>query len=50
MFDLVVDIFMVVGALTPLAAYEQWREFVNSRSHAARQAKSSASHREGSVA
>ena len=32
MFDLVFDIFMVVGALTPLAAIEQWREFVNSRS------------------
>lgn len=27
MFDLVVDIFLVVGVLTPLAAYEQWREF-----------------------
>jgi hypothetical protein len=32
MFDLVVDIFLVVGALTPLAAYEQWREFMQSRS------------------
>lgn len=31
MFDLVVDIFLVVGVLTPLAAYEQWREFVQSR-------------------
>ena len=31
MFDLVVDIFLVVGALTPLAAYEQWREFSHSR-------------------
>ncbi len=34
MFDLVVDIFIVVGALTPLAAFEQWREFVHSRSAA----------------
>lgn len=32
MFDLVVDIFLVVGALTPIAAYEQWREFMHSRS------------------
>ncbi len=39
MFDLVVDIFMVVGALTPLAAFEQWREFVNSRPSAGRVAK-----------
>jgi|GEM_PF-2419089 len=36
MFDLVVDIFLVVGALTPLAAYEQWREFMHSRSLPAR--------------
>ena len=33
MFDLVVDIFMVVGVLTPMAAFEQWREFVRSRSN-----------------
>ena len=39
MFDLVVDIFMVVGALTPLAAFEQWREFVNSRPNPSRAAK-----------
>jgi hypothetical protein len=39
MFDLVVDIFMVVGALTPLAAYEQWREFRNARVHAGREPK-----------
>jgi hypothetical protein len=39
MFDLVVDIFMVVGALTPLAAFEQWREFVNSRPNAERAVK-----------
>jgi hypothetical protein len=39
MFDLVVDIFLVVGALTPLAAYEQWREFVHSRPKARRQRK-----------
>jgi hypothetical protein len=32
MFELVMDIFLVVGALTPLAAYEQWREFTHSRS------------------
>lgn len=31
MFDLVVDIFLVVGALTPLAAYEQWREYSRSK-------------------
>ena len=31
MFDLVMDIFLVVGVLTPLAAYEQWREFAHSR-------------------
>ena len=31
MFDLVVDIFLVVGALTPLAAFEQWREFAHAR-------------------
>lgn len=40
MFDLVVDIFMVVGALTPLAAFEQWREFVNSRTSVDRSFKS----------
>ncbi len=28
---MLVDIFLVVGALTPLAAYEQWREFVQSK-------------------
>ena len=39
MFDLVVDIFMVVGALTPLAAFVQWREFVNSRSNVGRATK-----------
>jgi hypothetical protein len=39
MFDLVVDIFMVVGALTPLAAFEQWREFVNSRPNSGRTVK-----------
>ena len=31
MFEMVVDIFLVVGILTPLAAYEQWREFVGAR-------------------
>ena len=31
MFEMVVDIFLVVGVLTPLAAYEQWREFSGSR-------------------
>jgi hypothetical protein len=40
MLDLVVDIFMVVGALTPLAAFEQWREFMNSRANVDRSAKS----------
>ena len=25
-FDLVVDIFMVVGAFAPFAVYEKWRE------------------------
>ncbi len=39
MFDLVVDIFMVVGALTPLAVFEQWREFVNSRPDSGRAVK-----------
>jgi hypothetical protein len=36
MFDLVVNIFMIVGALTPLAAFEQWGEFVNSRPNTSR--------------
>lgn len=31
MFEMVVDIFLVVGILTPLAAYEQWQEFVGAR-------------------
>lgn len=31
MFEMVVDIFLVVGILTPLAAYEQWSEFVGAR-------------------
>ena len=31
MFELVVDIFLIVGVLTPLAAYERWREFSHSR-------------------
>ncbi len=31
MVDLMVDILMVVGALTPLAALEQWRESRNAR-------------------
>lgn len=39
MFDLVMDIFLVVGALTPLAAYEQWREFVHSRPKPGKQRK-----------
>ena len=31
MFDMVIDIFLVVGVLTPLAAYEHWREFTRSK-------------------
>jgi hypothetical protein len=31
--DLVVDIFMVVGVLTPFAVFEQWRELSSSRGH-----------------
>ncbi len=31
MFDMVIDIFLVVGVLTPLAAYEHWREFMRGK-------------------
>lgn len=37
MFDMVIDIFLVVGVLTPLAAYEHWREFAKSRIRASDQ-------------
>lgn len=31
LFNLVLDVFLIVAALAPLAAFEQWREYSMSR-------------------